>query len=289
MTAARPLFPVADYGYRGFLNHPGAKIYPADPVRPNHLAVISPNPRELRDGRYHPGWDCVEASHYLGKQLSQAGIEHKIERIACPAFGQDIVVQAEGRYYSLTPGVRESIETCHFCAKGAVVNPDLLWASHRWVAMRLGDYPKPIGWDPLQGGSTGILHSFGVFHLEEAVFNLIVQSLLIHSGQVLGKIETSFAVTLRNLAKTRLMFLLSSYDGELPSIIAERQRHSKAENFIVGKTSLFDRVEAANHKTAHELAPLVFGAVEPGWANHFTSISYRILIGSFADRLERGK
>lgn len=101
------LFPVQEYGYSTWFNHPGVKITPVDSSRQFDLVIRSDVPRRSENGRYYPGWNCLEASHYLKQRLDAEGLAARYVALDNFTNPHDTAVMVEGESLpvSITPGV----------------------------------------------------------------------------------------------------------------------------------------------------------------------------------------
>lgn len=105
LESGRKLFPQNQYGYGSWFKMPGTKIAPADMHRPSELTLSGNVGREKRNDRYYPGFDCIEASHWLKEQLQNEGLNPRYAWVQSPLHTRDVGIELSGELLSLTPNI----------------------------------------------------------------------------------------------------------------------------------------------------------------------------------------
>lgn len=105
LAKGRLLFPQNEYGYSSWFKMPGIIISPLREQRLMKLALIGSVQREMRDGRYYPGFDCFEASYWLKDQVHHEGGKSRDVWVQNPLYPRDIGIEVDGKLLSLTPQI----------------------------------------------------------------------------------------------------------------------------------------------------------------------------------------
>ncbi len=199
MDRAKALFPAHDYGYGSWLRHDGMSIKAIDASRPGELHLSSQTPRRFENGRYYPGWDCVESSRYIKKELDTVGIASSYVELENPVYPHDMAVLAGGAEapLTITPGlniIAEDIKSGRISFREipeAVA--DLRFNLHRMADQIVSDTFITLGFDESEG--FGFLSHAGMLVSERSLGFMFITH-LINTNMTVNKLMSVASIPL---------------------------------------------------------------------------------------------
>lgn len=205
INRARALFPVNEYGRAGMLTHPGARICPVALGKDTDIMLVSNTPRSLRNGRYYPGWNCLESSCWLERQIrKEVGRGSEIVMLKTPLYDIDVAVLSEDTLVSITPGVSAFQDIHPFKSHHKIFDHVGVWKLCTKPNISLTDH-MILGWEDL--GDFSFLNSCGLEIKNGNILRALTMSLCVSGEKLLCEGRVSFDARFADLDTIRQAFI----------------------------------------------------------------------------------
>lgn len=259
-SSARRLFPAGEYGYGSMMFHPGARIAPLNAGK-RELVLGSAVPREFKDGRYYPAWECFEASYYLADQLKREGYSDAMcVRLKNPVYPVDFGVEAGGRLLSLTPGIVINdymLSDGHVASRGKLVLHDARGdiADMNKIFLGSGSFACPVSGAMMNmswtwNGDAGYLNSFGIYFDPENDPEFRFQSEMIKHGFIIGGAGARFSIGWESLRALKGLVTAGKH-AEVSAVTGTGNiiwNYRKVLNFIMDRRAVLANVDAVTEQ-----------------------------------------
>lgn len=268
INAARILFPIEEYGYRSWLQHPGAKIVQSEANNPTgRLMLRASQPRLFENGRYFPGWDCLEATRYLMVEFGKAGYPATPIRLSSDVHTQDFAVKSEDGIVTITPGVESAIATGQFTTQGEADDLENLWQKRETIDHPVSHEMMLLNWKV--AGNSKFSNYAGIYFQPGDIFELVFQTNLIAHGKKVEGMEFSLFSSLKAMERIREIMLEENYETALRSF---RSRAIRAPfTFLKPPGHELELVKKVNSEAIQEIAPDIVKLLDQDWVKTFNT------------------
>lgn len=262
VNAAKARFPFREYGYSAWFKHPGAIITQTEANNPiGKLMLRSDQPRHLVNGRFYPGWDCIEATHFLKEVFDINGYPSAPIRLRSNVHDQDFALISEGEIYSITPGVEAAIATGQVAIQGEVNDLETLWEERAKIDHPASGEMVLLHWRV--SSHYELLNYAGIYFQPGGIFELVFQTNLIDQGKKIEGMELSFLAALNTLATIREMILTGETNFALKNFQLRAMRAPFSLHNFPGRE--LEIVREINSETARDMLPEIIRLLDPDW------------------------
>jgi hypothetical protein len=260
LQEGRALFPVSDYGYSSFFDHPNATI--SDPLGMGELRISSETPRRSENGRYYPGFDCIESAYWLGERLRKEGFDPQFVRVETPIFQEDYGVSVNGQLLSLTPGVMENDSTVKI--GGPIAGLDVRWLQKARINNAISG--RTIALSCAVKSPALFVDLFGIYFPAPGIMDLAFGSLAAHNGLPINGMFAPLRATSHTLTDIKKAI---EDDNEKSALSIFEELPARLQN--PDKNNIGRVLADRSVRTGREMMPKIIRLLDPEWVEDFSS------------------